>query len=113
LATVRHLLARDPALARCQHAYRTPLYFAVRENRLEVAALLLDQGADPLSLAVNVPLVQITRDRDYADMERLLSEWLVERCNASPRGEPVASAIRERDPAKTPRGRRAPRLRTS
>ncbi|MBM3824714.1 MAG: ankyrin repeat domain-containing protein, partial [Verrucomicrobia bacterium] len=41
LETVRHLLARDPSLARCQHAYRKPLYFAVRENQLEVAACLL------------------------------------------------------------------------
>src|SRR5262245_887929 len=40
LATVERLITRDPSLVRCSHAYRTPLYFAVRENRLEVAALL-------------------------------------------------------------------------
>ena len=42
---------------RCHHAYRTSLYFAVRENQMEVARFLLERGADPLSLAVNDSLV--------------------------------------------------------
>src|SRR5205823_8707373 len=46
--TVNGLLHKDPSLVRCQYAYRTPLYFAVRENRIDVARFLLEHGADPL-----------------------------------------------------------------
>jgi ankyrin repeat protein len=94
---VARLLERDPALVRCQYAYRTPLYFAVRENQLDVARLLLERGADPLSLAVNDSLLDICRDRGNGDMEQLLTAHLTTVCNASPRGEPVAAAIREHD----------------
>src|SRR6266851_4128541 len=69
LETVKRLLNKDPSLVRCQHAYRTPLYFAVRENQFEVAAFLLAHGADPLGLAVNDSLLDITRDREYGEME--------------------------------------------
>ena len=100
LIAVKRLLASDPALVRCQHAYRTPLYFAVRENRLAVAQLLLDSGADPLSLAVNDSLLDICRDRRYADMEQLLSTHYETVVNASPRGEVVAATIRGHDLAK-------------
>lgn len=97
LAVVQALLAKDPSLARCHHAYRKPLYFAVRENRLEVAAFLLDRDPDPIGLAVNDSLIEIARDRGYAGMEDLLAKQLAERFGASPRGEAVAAAIRERD----------------
>ena len=99
LASIQRLLDKEPSLARCHYTYRTPIYFAVRENRLEVAAFLLDQGADPLSLAVNDSLLDITRDRGYREMERLLETTLAARFNASSK-EPVAAAIRERNPAK-------------
>lgn len=56
---------------RCHYAYRTPLYFAVRENRIEVVDWLLGHGADPLSLAVNDSLLEITRDRGYGELENL------------------------------------------
>ncbi|MBL9169018.1 MAG: ankyrin repeat domain-containing protein [Verrucomicrobiales bacterium] len=97
LETVRRLLEKDPALARCHHSYRKPLYFAVRENRLEIAALLLERDPDPFGLAVNDSLLEIARDRGYAEMERLLESKFAERLGASPRGEPCAAAIREHD----------------
>lgn len=97
LAAVKRLLVKDPSLVRCQHAYRKPLYFAVRENRLEVAAYLLDRDPDPVGLAVNDSLQQIAKDRGYAEMEQLLETKLAERHGISARGEPVAAAIRERD----------------
>jgi ankyrin repeat protein len=97
LASVRRLVEKDPSLVRSQHAYRTPLYFAVRENRLDVARFLLERGADPLSLAVDDSLVEICRDRGYAEMEQLLRDYLSDKLNASPRGETVAAAIRARD----------------
>jgi ankyrin repeat protein len=100
LATVRGLVEKDPAIVRCHHGYRTPIYFAIRENRLSIAEFLLDHGADPLSLAVNDSLLEICRDRGYAEMERLLAAKLQSIHNASPRGSPVAAAIRDRDVAR-------------
>src|SRR5262245_29928215 len=97
---VKRLLARDPSLVNAQYAYRTPLYFAVRENQLEVANFLLDQGANPLGLAVNDSLLQIARDRGYAEMEKLLEDKLAKLHGASPKGETLATAIREHDVAK-------------
>jgi Ankyrin repeats (3 copies) len=53
LAAVKGLIQKDPALVRCHHNYRKPLYFAVRENRIEIATFLLDRDPDPTGLAVN------------------------------------------------------------
>jgi ankyrin repeat protein len=91
------LLDRKPSLARCSHAYRTPLYFAVREDKIAAATLLLDRGADPLGLGVHDTLVDMARDRGYQAMQEMLEAKLETVYNASPRGEPVAAAIRERD----------------
>jgi ankyrin repeat protein len=97
LEAVRRLVEKDATLVRCQHVYRTPLYFAVRENRVDVAAFLLEHGADPLSLAVNDSLLDICRDRGYAKMVILLETHLADKYNASPKGEPVAAAVRGHD----------------
>jgi ankyrin repeat protein len=97
LGAVKRLLDKDRSLVRCNYTYRTPIYFAVRENQVEVAAFLLDHGADPLGLAVNDSLLQIARDRGYAEMEKLLEAKYANLHGASPKGEPVAAAIRERD----------------
>ena len=97
LQTVNRLVAKEPRLARCNYAYRTPIYFAVRENRLEVAEFLLEHGADPLSLAVNDSLLEICRDRGHAEMEKLLEEKLETKFGSSSKGESVAAAIRQRD----------------
>jgi ankyrin repeat protein len=97
LGAVRRLLRKDPSLVRCHHAYRTPLYFAVREDRLAIVDHLLREGADPLSFAVNDTLLDIARDRGYLEIERLLEAAFAERFGASPRGEPVAAAIRARN----------------
>jgi ankyrin repeat protein len=98
LEKVQRLIAKDPSLVRCQYNYRKPLYFAVRENRLPVVELLLDRDPDPIGLAVNDSLVEIARDRGCAEMESLLTAKLASIHNVSPRGEPVAEAIRQRDP---------------
>lgn len=96
LATVQRLVAKEPAIVRCQYQYRKPLTFAVRENRLDIAAYLLERDPDPTGMALNDSLLEVARDRGYAEMERLLERALL---NASPKGEPVAAAIRARDPA--------------
>lgn len=97
LDAVRRLLEKDPALVRCHYNYRKPLYFAVRENRIEVTAFLLERDPDPAGLAVNDSLLEIARDRGYAEMQRLLETKLAEHHGVSPQGEPVAAAIRERN----------------
>ncbi|MCA9257578.1 MAG: ankyrin repeat domain-containing protein, partial [Planctomycetales bacterium] len=100
---IERLLQSDPSLIRCQYAYRTPLYFAVRENQLAAAELLLNHGADPLSLAVDDSLLDICRDRGHEVMERLLSHFCATHLNASRRGEAVAIAIRNHDLAEVRR----------
>src|SRR5687767_12117097 len=76
LEAVQRLIGNDPSLVRCQHAYRKPLYFAVRENRLDVAAFLLERDPDPIGLAVNDSLLEIARDRGYVEMQKLLESKL-------------------------------------
>jgi ankyrin repeat protein len=97
LDTVKRLVNGDPSLVRCHYSYRTPLYFAVRENQVAVAEFLLDRGADPLALAVNDSLLDIARDRGYGEMERLLETKLLNLHSASPRGAAIGQAIRDRD----------------
>jgi ankyrin repeat protein len=94
LETVKRLVQTDPSLVRSHYEYRTPLSFAVRENQIEVAAFLLDRGADPLALG---GLLEVARDRGYVEMERLLVNICARAHGASPKGEPVAAAIRERN----------------
>jgi uncharacterized protein len=94
LEAVKRLLDKDPSLARSHYEYRTPLSFAVRENHVEVAAFLLDHGADPLALG---DVLQVARDRGYVEMERLLESKFASLHGASSKGESVAEAIRERD----------------
>src|SRR5216684_7853954 len=88
IEAIRRLVARDATLVRCQYAYRTPIYFAVRENQLEAARYMLDHGADPLSLAVNDTLLDITRDRGYREMQELLEAFLDAK-STSPKGNAI------------------------
>jgi ankyrin repeat protein len=97
LDAVRKLLARDPSLARANYEYRKPLYFAVRENRLDVARLLLEHDHNPMDVWVDDGPLEIARDRGYAKMERLIADTLESKFNASPKGEPVALALRNHD----------------
>lgn len=97
LESVRALLAKDPSLARSHYAYRKPLYFAVRENQLEVARFLLEHDRNPLDLWVDDDPIEIARDRGYTEMERLLALTFDTKFNASPAGEPAALALRNHD----------------
>jgi ankyrin repeat protein len=100
---VTRLLARDPSLVRCSHDYRTPLAFAVRENRIEVAALLLERGADPISSGTSDTLLEMARDRGHDRMQNLLERALAGPGATEPRGMAVATAIRARDLAEVRR----------
>ena len=97
LDTVHALIARDPSLARSHYDYRKPLYFAVRENRIDVVRFLLEHDRNPLDLWVDDGPIEIARDRGYTEMEQLLTDTLDTTFNASPKGEPVALALQEHD----------------
>ena len=70
LATVERSIERNPSLVRAHYEYRTPLYFAVRENRIEVATFLLERGAEPFWNGED--LVEMARIRRLPDMEALI-----------------------------------------
>lgn len=97
---MRRLVDRNPSLARCHFRYRTALYFAVRENQTEAVRFLIERGADPLALAINDSLLDIARDRGYGEMQKMLESLYASTQGASPKGNAVASAIRECDPAR-------------
>src|SRR5262249_51040186 len=97
LKTGKGRVDKDPAMAGCNFAYRTPIYFAVRENQIEVVKFLLERGAEPLGFAVNDTLLDIGRDRGYAELEKLLEDNFAATKGASPKGEAIAEAIRAHD----------------
>jgi RNA polymerase sigma factor (sigma-70 family) len=94
LDTVRQLVAKDASLVRAHYEYRTPLSFAVRENQVAIAEFLLDHGAEPLALG---DVLEMARDRGYAEMTGLLESKLANLHGASSEGELVAAAIRDRN----------------
>ena len=97
LDAVRTLIVKDPSLSRSHYDYRKPLYFAVRENRIDVVRFLLEHDRNPIDLWVDDDPLEIARDRGYTEMEQLWARTLEETFNASPKGEPVALALRNHD----------------
>jgi ankyrin repeat protein len=73
LSVVERLITENPSLVRAHHEYRTPLYFAVRENQMAVATFLLDRGANPFYNGDD--LVEIARLRGFTDIEALLESY--------------------------------------
>ena len=70
LETVERLVGGSPSLVRAHYEYRTPLYFAVREDRMAVAKFLLDRGANPFYNGED--LIEMARIRRLPDMEALI-----------------------------------------
>lgn len=70
LERVRDLLDQRPTLVRAHYEYRTPLYFAVRENQMAVATLLIARGAEPFWNGDD--LVEMARIRGHREMEALI-----------------------------------------
>ncbi|NKB72074.1 MAG: sigma-70 family RNA polymerase sigma factor [Candidatus Latescibacteria bacterium] len=98
LKIMEKLVAQDSRLVHCSYQYRTPLHFAVQENRLDVVRFLLDQGADATYRSGNNsherPLV-IAQERGYEEMVVLLSDHLARTQGVDEAGEPLAAAIRD------------------
>ena len=95
LETVERLVGDNPSLVRAHYEYRTPLYFAVRENRLAVARFLLDRGANPFYNGED--LIEMARIRCLTDMEALIERHrrqsaLVNRPNQDHLGAALADA---------------------
>ena len=68
--TVERLVGANPSLVRAHYEYRTPLYFAVRENQMAVARFLLDRGANPFYNGED--LIEMSRLRRLPEMEALI-----------------------------------------
>src|SRR5262245_3232884 len=64
------MITENPSLVRAHYEYRTPLYFAVRENQMAVVTFLLDRGANPFYNGDD--LIEIARLRGFADINALL-----------------------------------------
>jgi ankyrin repeat protein len=94
---VQAMTARQPGLVNAEFEYRTPLRFAVAENRVHTARLLLDLGANPTYESYSDSLLTMARDRDYQEMESLLVGTLREKWNIVPEGEEIAAIIRRGD----------------
>jgi len=70
LATVTRLIDINPSLVRAHYEYRTPLYFAVRENQMAIAMFLLEHGAEPFWNGDD--LVEMATIRGHREMEALI-----------------------------------------
>ena len=97
LATIERMVKAKPELARCQFHYRTPLDFAVRENRVEVARFLIENGSDPIGLGLNDSLLKIAADRGYVEMGAMLAETYGRVLGASAEGNEAGLLIRAGD----------------
>jgi ankyrin repeat protein len=93
LETVGRLVDRNPSLVRAHHEYRTPLYFAVRENRLAVARFLLDRGANPFYNGED--LVEMARIRRLGEIEALIQSHRPKPQRNSSAVQRMAEAVRD------------------
>lgn len=98
LATIRAMIEREPTLAGCEYAYRTPMHFAARENRIEVVRFLIEKGQSVLDAGAGTwheSGFAFARDRGYTELLALLEAEAKKTHKIDPRGEPVAKLFRE------------------
>jgi ankyrin repeat protein len=97
LNQARSLIEKDPTLVRSSHEYRSPLWFAVRENQLKIASFLLSKGADPTYRIGGDSLLTICTYRGYEEMRKIIEEAIGGKAANLAEGETVSRLIRERD----------------
>lgn len=95
VAALRSLLSRDPGLIRCDYDYRTPMYFAAKENRPEAVKFLLEKGANPVSSGTPDVLSQMAKDRGFTEIQTLLEKATGQ--YSHPEGNRIAKTIRDRN----------------
>jgi ankyrin repeat protein len=95
LETVKQVLGKDPSLVRSHHEYRTPLYFAVRENQMAVVTYLLKQGANPFYNGED--LIDMARIRRLPEIEALLESKRAASLKVLSPVQELLQAIRFRD----------------
>ena len=100
VARLEQLLKRDPELIRCECEYRNPLHFAVRENQVDAARFLLEQGAE-VKFSYDVHWmdrpVTMALDRECREMVDLIESDQFEKWNICPAGDEIGNAFRKRD----------------
>jgi ankyrin repeat protein len=101
---LRSVLGRDANLYRAEYWYTPPLYFAVREGRLEATRALLEAGADPSHVGIahsGDDLVTTALDRGHEDLVRLLEQESKRRQGLPkprlPADDPIVDAARRGD----------------
>ncbi|MBO9155222.1 ankyrin repeat domain-containing protein [Chitinophaga sp. GCM10012297] len=95
VVALRTLLSRDPGLIKCEYEYRTPMYFAVKENQAEAVKFLLEQGANPVSSGTSDILSLMAKDRGFTEIQTLLEKATGQLVH--PEGNNMAKAIRDRN----------------
>jgi len=93
VGTLKRLLDKDASLVRGCCDYRTPLYFAVKENQVAAAALLLSRGSSPCVSYLSDNFITMARDRGNIEMERLLEYTIAGLGKKVADGEAIATAI--------------------
>jgi ankyrin repeat protein len=94
LGTVERLVGANPSLVRAHYEYRTPLYFAVRENQMAIARFLLDRGANPFYNGED--LIDMSRFRRLPAMEALIESYRSQASRVSrPSENGLAKALAE------------------
>ncbi|AXY73296.1 ankyrin repeat domain-containing protein [Paraflavitalea soli] len=96
IPAIQALLDKDPSLVRSAYDYRNPMSFAVRGNQPEVVAYFLERGASPISSGTEDTLLEIARERNYTEIQRLLENAITGN-QGTPGGGLIAEAIRNRD----------------
>ncbi len=99
LRDVRRLVGRVPGLATVEYNYTPPIHFAVREGHRDIAAFLLEQGADPAyrSYPFQESLLEYATDRGHDDVAELLRTHLSRRFRMASGTAALIAAARRGD----------------
>jgi ankyrin repeat protein len=75
VAMLRHLLERDPRLARAGYWYAPAVHFAAREGHVDAVRLLLESGADPEGNGLNDRnLIEMAKERGHELIAQMLEQ---------------------------------------